>query len=107
MAYAEIYRDGKLLSKEYFLSLFLFIDNDNSQEMTWETDVSPKKGAGVIIIWVQSAEVNPNISFVRPDCELSIDGILYERKFYTDVSDIKQKRVEISYKNYRLRFEFI
>ncbi len=106
MAFVEIYQKGKLLAKEYFKDHFLLLEN-SVIGMVWTIDDAVSKEGGVIMVWVHSASADPTIHFVRSDWELTIDGNVLERKFYTDVSDLKQKTVELSYEEYHLRIQFI
>ncbi len=106
MAFVEIYQKGKLLANEHFTDHFLLLEN-SAEGMVWTIDDEVSKEGGVIMVWVHSASANPLIHFVRPDWELTIDGNVQEQKFYTDVSDLKQKTVELSYEEYHLRIQFI
>ncbi len=107
MAYVEIYHRGALLAKEYFLNQFIFALRSSIGDVIWETDISPKRGSGDIKIWVKYTKPDPLIAYVLEDWQLIIDGQELEQKFYDEVTDLKGKNVELAYKDYRIRFEFI
>ncbi len=65
---------------------------------------SPFKG-GEFQIWLQSVDYEPRILFVMPHWQLIIDGNWMEKKFYSELGDLKGKKVELQYKEYSFVFQ--
>lgn len=101
----EIYQLGKKIGTKDFRGAFYVIKEIDSDELRWEADEEgAASGGGVIHIWVQTLSttgiVQRQISFVRPDWQLIIDGTAMEHKFYQYV-DVTGKTVELQYNDYR------
>jgi hypothetical protein len=96
----EIYRGGKAIASKEFENQFFIVNELDNDVLRWEADgESRSRKGGVIHIWVQSASTTPQISFLRPDWRLTIDGVQLEPRFYEDI-DVGGKTIELQYNDY-------
>jgi hypothetical protein len=99
----DIYWARKKIAFKNFIGNFYIVKDLETNELFWEADQEqryPSTRIGEFQIWIQQANSAPQISFVRPDWQLVIEGIVMERAFYTEV-DIAEKTVELKHEDYR------
>lgn len=98
----DIYLADKRIESKNFIGNFYIIKDSGTDELFWKADgeQDPLSRTGEFQIWIQRANTAPLISFVRPDWQLILDGIVMEQVFYSEV-DIAGKVVELKYDNYR------
>lgn len=97
----EIRYQGENIASKVFRSNFYVVKFLEKDDLYWEADEEQalsKKG-GEIHIWVQNASKSPLISFVRPDWQLIVDGVSFERNFHTEI-DVDGRTVELQYGEY-------
>ena len=102
MSIATITQAGKSVSVHF--SRHFFVQENTLGEIFWDADT---QRSGIIKLWIQSADTNPRVAFVLPDWEISINGISLEKKLYEEIGNLLGKIVEIRYRNYTFKFDFI
>lgn len=99
MPIMEIYRNGRKLEDKEFRSSF-YILKDLTNHICWTAD--GEEGGNEILIWIQSSY---RILHVRPDWQLTIDGVTFPQKFYMGV-ELKGKHVHLQYDEYEFVCQF-
>ena len=104
MTAVTIYYNDKEITTEPIQHEFYIVE-DSSGELFWyEKDPGPSR-TGVYKFWLQSVAYNPRILFVLPDWQLIMDNIWLEKKFYSEIEDLKGKVLELVYEAYRFVFQ--
>jgi hypothetical protein len=105
----DIYENDRKIETKNFESHFYIIKDELG--LHWETgkeqyertelvrnnkELIKNFRCGTFQIWIRANE----IAFVLPDWQLTLDGKVMERGFYTDVN-VSGKSVELKYSSYR------
>jgi hypothetical protein len=106
MSFVEIYQNGIKIGTESPKRNFYIVEDPTSGEIFWDADPGPIARPGAIRIWVQTIDTNPQIAFVLPEWQLSINEIPLEPKLHDSVEDLKGKLVELRHEGYRFLFHF-
>ncbi len=99
MPIMDIYRNSRKIESKEFRSHF-YILKDLAGHICWTAD--SEKGGNEILIWIQSSY---RILHVRPDWQLTIDGIPLPQKFYMNV-ELGGKHVRLQYSEYEFVCQF-
>lgn len=107
MPTVHVYLAGKRIVSKEFCSNFYVIKDLARNELFWEADDEQGSSirAGEIHVWIQRASLAPQISFVRPDWQLVMDGVVMDQAFYTEV-DVEGKTIELKHNDYRFVCSF-
>lgn len=107
----DVYRAGRKIASKSFRKSFYIVKELGVDVLRWEADEeqnSPQQG-GIIHVWVQLVSLAPvaryQISFVRSDWQLIMDGMSKERRFYPKI-EIETGVIELRHNDYNFVCSF-
>jgi hypothetical protein len=106
MASVEIYRKQVKVQVKNFLQDFWILEDVSSGDLFWRTDFQTDSRRAVIKIWVQRAATLPEILFVPPDWDISINGQKIKPLAHESIENLHGKIVELVYKDYTFVLHF-
>jgi hypothetical protein len=105
MSSVTVYQNDKQVFHANILDQF-HIEAIPTGELIWY-EVTEIEQNATRQVWIQKIGFDPKVAFLCPDWQLVIDGVWMEKKFYPEVEYLKDKKVELRYKEYRFVFQFV
>jgi hypothetical protein len=104
MSIIDIYHQGRKIESKSFQNESFYIVKDLDGVLYWETDreQAKNKRGGVIEIWIQTGYT---LSFVKPDWQLTVDGVQLPQKFH-DTVNVTGKQIRLQHEDYEFVCQF-